>query len=1580
MQVADAIKILYARVPQVKLPKAPAAGQLSLFGGDDTPTAPTKPPDPHEDLTGDYPDKSGRVYHWEHGVRVAKPEEPAAPQQPVQQHPSQEPVKEKDTGEAFRRLHERKIKVKSVSDALKSVIEPKETNEQLIEKMRAGDKDAANRLLEQNTGLAIAAANQATKNPDYAKDLTQEGLNVIWEAALSYDPSRGAKFVTHAGWQLKSVIPKKAAKLHKRGIVGSKGQHVQGGGSSGDDDPQMQLGEVAVDKSQPDRHKWPSLRGDERSELADLAGNEEFLDAPTLEHLDDLRTQQKKSMQRGQRDAEFEELSNNLHEALKHIPEREAEIVKMYFGIDGYHDLKGNSNKIAEIAGVSGARVRFIKDQARDRLKSILEKNAEKQLFSMQQNGYDYLKLLYTAGIRPLGSRPAVKHIQLKAPTEARGQGHLFSQLDDPDKPTPRMWGSTPKPDVHEGGGANPSRPPVPDVKPPENPEFEHQHPREHGKFAAKPGGADEQKAPEQAAQPQKKPEGYHAQIAEIHSTFQKLRPGLPSGTSLLVRHGDNYHAFGEDAQHMRSALGMPAGDFLELNHKQLTQHMPTLTQHGDVAVAGHDPQEQPLDNAAQAAKRNAQLAASQMGRKPEKPQAPATGPGAAVAGVLAGGSKGKKEQDEGHPADKDFKPEPLPTAPKPISAEKVLSHLAMSENQPKRDWNKFGSQWGISGDYHEVEIPMDKIKEMNKSGELRVAAAPAHAVDAVHKSRDYTPLIMGQQKGGKLTVLEGGHSLLAANRNKEASIRAYVPAHAVHHFSETQPEKLAVKPPVPVAKAVQAVHSPVKPASINQNSTDAELRAAHYGIADQLPTAEHGVTAFKTSQGSSYQVNGRSTQRTKTAHALHDQKDVGVKTPSDATVFVKPEDAQRIGMHMSIQGTKPRVAFIGGKLLLLSRNASGKVGKHGDPIDVHAAPQKGLAPVEFWKHNGSIHPGNEITEVTGGEKAPQQEHDPAARERHYKGANALKVRLMDADTDIKETVRQHLNASDHGEAFAKINEARDAGDVNTLKGLERILFPEHFKAEQPKTASQPQPAVPTQPAKQPTIPAAPPAPAKSAQKPAAQPAADKPAPTITPPPPAAQPKPAPSQQSPSPAPAAPAAPPAARQPVIAHGLNPADAAKHHKALKSNVAKHERIMAEMQKSIDSYKAIGTPDALASADLHSKLLNAQKKQHQNAVADLDAHVKHYQIASPQQRQKGISKKQVPDIGHLAEKYPELSQHLYKFTEHGNRKSRLALLGGTDRRGKVYKPAVTPEDAKLLESHSAAKIYNRGVDREMRMRQIASDYGLDHKELKSAVDKFHATHAADVAQHNTAVNHVRDWLWGGRSPDDVRKLVDEHNRKNPAYQIAGKTKQRVLATRTASPEAINAWEDAFGDLSVMKEEATDIPHDKLQHLGISAMNDDGSSNQSFAIGDVFDAMKEINHKNAPNKHHPDFVRGVAERLATGQGIDSDPNDMEHQQFEKYKDSWKNQWKEENPPAPAAENEEYGDYLKRLHDHDKNASLAFVKHVKEGGMNEAYEPSEHGDPTPYDDEVPFRRSPRDVIRYNRSVKSVLHELIGA
>lgn len=139
----------------------------------------------------------------------------------------------------------------------------------------------------------------------------------------------------------------------------------------------------------------------------------------------------------------------------------------------------------------------------------------------------------------------------------------------------------------------------------------------------------------------------------------------------------------------------------------------------------------------------------------------------------------------------------------------------------------------------------------------------------------------------------------------------------------------------------------------------------------DLLPSPASGApVTFTTAKGSTYEVHADgTTTRNKSFHPEHGEADQGPQPRSQATVFVSAADADKLG-EVQAQGYAGRmiVAPIGDGRWGVKYVGGPHDGKFEarTVVTPSTVPEKGMTPVETFA-NGSVHFGNEITEVSGG-------------------------------------------------------------------------------------------------------------------------------------------------------------------------------------------------------------------------------------------------------------------------------------------------------------------------------------------------------------------------------------------------------------------------------------------------------------------------------------------------------------------------------------------------------------------------------------------------------------------------------------
>lgn len=87
------------------------------------------------------------------------------------------------------------------------------TNEELVERVRGGDADSIEKLLQNNQEYLYKLARRLSNNPGVIEDLVQEGSIAILDAAGSYELERGTLFLTYATPMIKKAMRNFMAKM-----------------------------------------------------------------------------------------------------------------------------------------------------------------------------------------------------------------------------------------------------------------------------------------------------------------------------------------------------------------------------------------------------------------------------------------------------------------------------------------------------------------------------------------------------------------------------------------------------------------------------------------------------------------------------------------------------------------------------------------------------------------------------------------------------------------------------------------------------------------------------------------------------------------------------------------------------------------------------------------------------------------------------------------------------------------------------------------------------------------------------------------------------------------------------------------------------------------------------------------------------------------------------------------------------------------------------------------------------------------------------------------------------------------------
>jgi len=239
---------------------------------------------------------------------------------------------------------------------------------ELAERIREGDQEALDILTKANLRFVVSVAKQYQNKGLSLNDLINEGNLGLIKAAKKFDETRGFKFISYAVWWIRQSIMQAIADqsrmvrlpLNRVGALTKISKAASQLEQELERKPTAQ--EIAQELDMPvedvsyalrhaGRHvsmDAPISQGDDnKSSLLDLLSNNEQ-PSPDYTLMDDS-------------------LKNDIESALSTLSEREAQVIKLYFGLDNEHSA--TLEEIGEMLNLTRERVRQIKEKALLRLR-----------------------------------------------------------------------------------------------------------------------------------------------------------------------------------------------------------------------------------------------------------------------------------------------------------------------------------------------------------------------------------------------------------------------------------------------------------------------------------------------------------------------------------------------------------------------------------------------------------------------------------------------------------------------------------------------------------------------------------------------------------------------------------------------------------------------------------------------------------------------------------------------------------------------------------------------------------------------------------------------------------------------------------------------------------------------------------------------------------------------------------------------------------------------------------------------------------------------------------------------------------
>ncbi|MGB5273586.1 MAG: sigma-70 family RNA polymerase sigma factor [Flavobacteriaceae bacterium] len=237
---------------------------------------------------------------------------------------------------------------------------------ELAQRIKAGDQIALEKLTKANLRFVVSVAKQYQNQGLTLPDLINEGNLGLIKAAQRFDETRGFKFISYAVWWIRQSILQALAEqsrivrlpLNKIGSINKINKTFAFLEQAHERQPSAE--EIAKELDMTVEDVKQSLKN---------SGRHVSMDAPLIDGEDSNLYDVLRSGESPNPDRELlhESLRTEIERALETLTPREADVIRLYFGLAGQHSM--TLEEIGETFDLTRERVRQIKEKAIRRLK-----------------------------------------------------------------------------------------------------------------------------------------------------------------------------------------------------------------------------------------------------------------------------------------------------------------------------------------------------------------------------------------------------------------------------------------------------------------------------------------------------------------------------------------------------------------------------------------------------------------------------------------------------------------------------------------------------------------------------------------------------------------------------------------------------------------------------------------------------------------------------------------------------------------------------------------------------------------------------------------------------------------------------------------------------------------------------------------------------------------------------------------------------------------------------------------------------------------------------------------------------------
>ncbi len=237
---------------------------------------------------------------------------------------------------------------------------------ELARRIKKGDQKALEKLTKANLRFVVSVAKQYQNQGLSLGDLINEGNLGLIKAAKRFDETRGFKFISYAVWWIRQSILQALAEQSR--IVRLPLNRVGALNKIGKAFSTLEQ-EFEREPSASELAEELDMSLFEVSDTLKISGRHLSMDAPFAQGednrlLDVIQDSRQPAPDSGLME---ESLREEVRRALSTLSEREAQVIRLYFGLDQEHSL--TLEEIGEKFNLTRERVRQIKEKAIRRLR-----------------------------------------------------------------------------------------------------------------------------------------------------------------------------------------------------------------------------------------------------------------------------------------------------------------------------------------------------------------------------------------------------------------------------------------------------------------------------------------------------------------------------------------------------------------------------------------------------------------------------------------------------------------------------------------------------------------------------------------------------------------------------------------------------------------------------------------------------------------------------------------------------------------------------------------------------------------------------------------------------------------------------------------------------------------------------------------------------------------------------------------------------------------------------------------------------------------------------------------------------------